>query len=196
MSSRSSARLAGCAKLGKRDGDRAQQQHDEESKREVASGGGIVRHSNHASLAACTTLSAVAWLRSSSAANPAAAHDEHAIRHAEDFRQFGRDHHHGVTPLSELAGNAHARRISRRRRYPWWVHRGSAPAATRASHFASTTFCWLPPDKSLTFCWEPNALMLISRSTRSPVATRVRDCKSRVGASVGKIRQHKHSRQW
>ena len=103
--------------------------------------------SHHASLAARSSVFAGGRRARELAAQPAAPHDQHAIRHAEDLRQLGRNHDDAIAGAARIRWSRRARRPWRQRRCPWWAHRGSAPPACAPATWRCTTFCWLPPER-------------------------------------------------
>ena len=101
-------------------------------------------------VAANITDSSLASARPSSRDQAALAHDEHAVGHAEHLGQLGRDHEDGDAVRRQAATSAGGPRPWCRCRCRASARRRSAPAARSASHLASTTFCWLPPESVCT----------------------------------------------
>ena len=101
-------------------------------------------------VAARMTLSSSASARRQLAGQPALVHDEHAVGHAEHLGQLAGDHQHRDALGRRARSSAGGPRPSCRRRCRASARRRSAPSGSVASHLASTTFCWLPPDRKPT----------------------------------------------
>ena len=82
--------------------------------------------------------------------DPALVEDEDAVGHREDLGEVARDEDDPEARTRPGRRSSGGPRPWRRCRCRGSARRGSARRGFDASHFASTTFCWLPPDSAPT----------------------------------------------
>ena len=112
------------------------------------------------------------------------AHDDDAVRQAQQLGQLGGDHQDGDARPRPAPRSAGRSRAWRRRRCRGSARRGSGCGARRASQRANTTFCWLPPESLETSCSIEGVLIRTPRRRVSgdrPAGSRLRDRRSRSG---------------
>ena len=115
--------------------------------------------------AARAMISVLGGARGQLAGDAAVAHHEDAVAHADQLGQLGRDHQdrHAVArePAHEVVDAGLGADVDAAGR----LVEDQDAAAAIASHLASTTFCWLPPDRKRTSCSSERARSSTERAS-------------------------------
>ena len=119
---------------------------------------------------------------------PALGHHDDAVGERQHLRQVGRHDEQGDAACRRGRAAAGRSRSALRRRRRASARRRSAAAAPCASHLASSTFCWLPPDRLPTIWCTLGVAMRSSSTKLLASASALRSEKLAPGRNLGKNR--------